>query len=254
MDQSKNYWGYLRVSTKKQAKRKGKVDTNLSLSQETQLDIINKYITRVGGVLVGYSIEVESGTNPDRPVLRQVVTQCKLKGYTLITSHLDRLYRNVEAMSKLMNSKIDFVFCDFPVANKLSIHIMAAIAEYMSDQTKEKIKATNTRKKELGIPMGTPTSLTSDYHEKATEVKKDKAYFNEANIEAGELIVDKRNSKEPWTFQRIADHLNAKGKLTRNGKEWTSKGVQLLYLRYSKEPIEKKIKERNKIITSMIMV
>jgi hypothetical protein len=43
---------------------------------------------------------------------------------------LDRLARNVAFISNLMESKVEFEAVDFPQANRLTIHIMAAIAEH----------------------------------------------------------------------------------------------------------------------------
>lgn len=241
------YYGYLRVSTKRQASRRGKLNQDLTLSQETQLDIIKAHIESKGGILLGYEVEVESGKNPDREALRRVVNLCKIKGYTLITARLDRMHRNVEAMSKLMNSGIDFVFCDFPAANKLTIHIMAAIAEYQADNTKKLINDTIQRKRAISkdgkIEVHINSKKALDEHRdsnKAVIAKKQKAYFNQANIDAGNTIVDKRNIG--WTFNRIAEHLNNMGKLTRTGKAFSPMTVKLLFERYSTKPIEQELK------------
>jgi len=252
------YYAYLRVSSKTQAKRKGINDSNITLSQETQLNIIRRYVESKGGVLVGYETEVETGTNPDRPVYRRCVNQCRINNYVMITAYLDRMHRNVEAMSKLMNSGIDFVFCDFPDASRLTIHIMSALAEYQAEQTKEKINATISRKRSLSangkIPVHKKSLQAIEQHRdpaKATLAKSDKAYFNECNITAGDTVVDKRTAG--WTYQRIADHLNAKGMLTRTGKAWTAKGCQLLYERYSAIPIETQLKQRSAAVVATII-
>lgn len=246
----KEFYGYIRVSSKRQANRKGKkVELNLSLSQETQLDIIQRYVKSKGGILIGYSVEVETGTNPDRAVLRKTIALCRQRSLCLITAKMDRLYRNVEAMSKLMNSKIEFTFCDFPDATRLSIHILSAIAEYEATLVKGRVQATVDYKRSLGIAMGNPASLEGEgvkSFKKAIAVRQDKAYYNEANIDAGDTIVDKR--EKGWTFQRIAEHLNVKGKQTRNGKSFRAKTVQLLYQRYSKIPIEQRLKERDAVV------
>ena len=48
---------------------------------------------------------------------------------TLLIAKLDRLARNVWFTSTLMESGIDFVACDSPQASRLTIHILAAVAE-----------------------------------------------------------------------------------------------------------------------------
>jgi DNA invertase Pin-like site-specific DNA recombinase len=64
---------------------------------------------------------------------------CRLQGAKLIIAKLDRLARNVAFISNLMESKVEFEAVDFPDANRLTIHIMAAIAEHeakmISDRT-----------------------------------------------------------------------------------------------------------------------
>jgi hypothetical protein len=47
----------------------------------------------------------------------------------LIIAKLDRLARNVAFVSNLMDSGVDFEAVDFPQANRLTIHILAAVAE-----------------------------------------------------------------------------------------------------------------------------
>lgn len=243
------FYGYLRVSSKSQGKRRGKINEDLTLSQETQLEIIKRYVHSKGGKLVGYETEIESGTHADRSALRRSVNNCRINDYVLITAYLDRLHRNVEAMSQFLNSKIDFVFCDFPDASKLTIHIMSALAEYQSDQTRSKINATIERKRSLSSDRKIPTHKNSQQAlednrdvKKAQLAKQDKAYWNESNIQAGDLIVDKRNVG--WTYQRIADHINNKGWTTRTGKGFSAMTVKLLYERYSSIPIEYQLKHR----------
>src|SRR5262249_52889125 len=55
---------------------------------------------------------------------------CRLRRATLIIAKLDRLARNVAFISSLMESGVDFVACDNPHATRLTIHILAAVAEH----------------------------------------------------------------------------------------------------------------------------
>ena len=54
----------------------------------------------------------------------------RVYGAVLVIAALDRLARNVSFVSTLMNADVEFVACDFPSANKLTIHILAAVAEH----------------------------------------------------------------------------------------------------------------------------
>ena len=83
-------------------------------------------------VLLQEYIEVESGKldNQKRPELEKAMTQARLTGSTLIIAKLDRLSRDAHFLTGLEKSKLDFVACDLPEANKLTITIMAAVAEH----------------------------------------------------------------------------------------------------------------------------
>ena len=67
----------------------------------------------------------------------------------LIVAKLDRLSRNVAFTSQLLESDVEIVFCDFPEANKLVLHIISSIAEYeaglISQRTKQSLKAKKAR-------------------------------------------------------------------------------------------------------------
>jgi DNA invertase Pin-like site-specific DNA recombinase len=104
--------------------------------------------------LVAEVVEVESGKRNDRPKLAESLRLCRLHGATLVISKLDRLARNVAFVSALMESGVDFVAVDFPQANRLTIHILAAVAEHeakaISDRTKAALGAAKARGVELG--------------------------------------------------------------------------------------------------------
>ena len=48
---------------------------------------------------------------------------------TLVVAKLDRLAHNVAFLSALMEANVEFVACDNEHANRLTIHILAAVAE-----------------------------------------------------------------------------------------------------------------------------
>ena len=67
----------------------------------------------------------------------------------LVIAKLDRLARNVAFISNLMESKIDFVAADMPQANRLTVHILAAVAEHeremISTRTKKALASARSR-------------------------------------------------------------------------------------------------------------
>lgn len=78
---------------------------------------------------------------------------CRVHRAILSIARLDRLARNVALISRLVQSKVEFVAVDFPEANRLTIHILAAIADTKkmnSGRTKAASPAANARGKKFG--------------------------------------------------------------------------------------------------------
>jgi DNA invertase Pin-like site-specific DNA recombinase len=68
---------------------------------------------------------------------------------TLLIIKLDRLARNVAFITNLMESGVDFTAADMPHANRLTVHILAAVAEHerelISARTKAALQAARAR-------------------------------------------------------------------------------------------------------------
>src|SRR6202043_6869 len=71
----------------------------------------------------------------------------------LVLARLDRLSRNLEMISRLMESRLEFVATDFPHANRFTIHILAAVAEYESNLNSERMKAVLAAAKARGAKL-----------------------------------------------------------------------------------------------------
>lgn len=103
-------------------------------------------------------VEVESGKRNDRPAIAEVHRLCRLHRATLIIAKLDGLARNVHFISSLMESVVEFIAVDFPQANCLIVHILAAVAErevsMISARTKSALAAAKARGVELGGQRG----------------------------------------------------------------------------------------------------
>ncbi|QEL21938.1 hypothetical protein FQV39_04615 [Bosea sp. F3-2] len=88
------------------------------------------------------------------PQLAAALAACRLYKAALVIAKLDRLARNVAFVSALMESRVDFVACDLPTANKLTIHIPAAVAEHEAHAISARTKAALAAAKARGTRLG----------------------------------------------------------------------------------------------------
>lgn len=142
---------YYRVSTAKQGRS--------GLGLEAQQNAVHGYLN--GHKLVAEHTEVEGGGRRDRPVLEQALADCRLHAATLVIAKLDRLARNVAFVSTLMDADVEFVACDFPEANRLTIHILAAMAEHEAAMTSQRTKDALAAARARGVRLGNPDNLTN---------------------------------------------------------------------------------------------
>src|SRR3954449_713724 len=144
---------YYRVSTQAQGAN--------GLGLEAQRAAVLAYLDGGSWHLAAEFVEVESGRKDDRPELAKALAACRRLGATLVIAKLDRLARNVAFVSNLMEAGVEFVAVDFPQANRLTIHILAAVAEHEREMISARTKAALSAAKARGTKLGTP-NLTDD--------------------------------------------------------------------------------------------
>jgi DNA invertase Pin-like site-specific DNA recombinase len=139
---------YFRVSTDKQGKS--------GLGLEAQREAVLSYLNGGSWTLFADYTEVESGKHADRPQLAAALAACKKHRAKLVIAKLDRLSRNLAFIAALMDSGVEFVAVDNPHANKLTVHILAAVAQHeremIAQRTKDALKAAKARGQRLGNP------------------------------------------------------------------------------------------------------
>jgi predicted site-specific integrase-resolvase len=128
----RKFVAYYRVSTEKQGRS--------GLGLEAQQEAVRSYLNGGAWTLVAEVVEVESGKKNDRPRLAEALRLCRLHGAVLIIAKLDRLARNVAFISNLMESGVEFTAVDFPQANRLTVHILAAVAEHEREMISKRTK------------------------------------------------------------------------------------------------------------------
>ncbi len=77
---------------------------------------------------------------------------CQRQKAVLVIAKLDRLARRVSFVSALMDGDVDFVTCDFPQANRLTLHMPAAVAEHERAMISERTKADRSEREKHLIP------------------------------------------------------------------------------------------------------
>ena len=216
------YVAYLRVSTQKQGYS--------GLGLEAQREIIHNYLHDT--IPISEYVEVESGRKSDRPKLKEALSQCRKEGAILIVAKLDRLARSVSFLSSLLESDVEIVFCDFPQANKMVLHIISAISQCEAELTAARTKVTLQTKKARRFRLGNPEHLL-DKHEEAilSSIKtcKAKADSNPNNKRAIALL--RTLVKEEHTYQEMAEILNREGFVSSHGCSFTKSTVYKLIKR-----------------------
>jgi DNA invertase Pin-like site-specific DNA recombinase len=134
---------YLRVSTSKQV-------TGL----EVQREMLDKYEAYHDAITLESYCEVESGRNNKRPELAAAIDHAKFAGATLVVAKMDRLARDVEFTSSLMNAKVDFVICDMPDADENMMLHASMMAQYEVNQIRSRTSAALQFKKRAGVLLG----------------------------------------------------------------------------------------------------
>ena len=214
----RKYIGYYRCSTNEQ-ERSG-------LGLLSQKSVVNNYINGHGQLIAEF-IEVETGTNKKVRVEINKALQLAIKEKAiLVIAKLDRLARNVNFVSSLMESGVEFIACDLPLANNFTIHIFAALAEQEGKMISDRTKAALAELKKKGIALGSPKNLTSAARLKGTRTVIENAKTNPNNIKG--MAMSKLLKEKGFTYLRIANELNNLGYETRRKFQYSppSEGVK----------------------------
>lgn len=211
---------YYRVSTQKQGRS--------GLGLEAQRNAVAEYLNGGRWQLLAEVTEIESGKNNARPKLAEALALCRIHKAKLVIARLDRLARNVLFVSNLMESGVDFVACDLPAANKLTIHILASVAEADAEAISHRTKVALAAAKRRGVVLGGDHGIGALAHKGA--VASAKVRTEQARRRAVDLLPVIQQIKQAGasSLRAIAGELNARGILTAHGKEWT--GVQVMLI------------------------
>jgi DNA invertase Pin-like site-specific DNA recombinase len=224
---------YFRVSTKRQ----GQSGLGLDAQRAAVLD----YSRANGCELVAEFTEIESGKLAERPVLVRALAQARRGRCKLVIAKLDRLARNVAFLSALMEAGVEFVACDNPTANRLTIHILAAVAEDEARRISARTKAALAAAKARGTMLGSARAGHWSGREarrlagaklgnkRSADVRRARA------LQAVDDLADdiRRRRAAGETLKMIAGALNDAGQRTTGGTLWTPTAVKRVIDRLS---------------------
>jgi DNA invertase Pin-like site-specific DNA recombinase len=201
---------YYRVSTERQGQS--------GLGLDAQKAAVAAFM-RGKGELEGEFVEVESGRKDDRPQLAAALALCRGKlGRVLVIAKLDRLARSVAFISNLMESGVAFVAVDMPHANKLTMHVLAAVAEHEREMISQRTKAALAAAKARGTRLGNPRPDTVRMRAAVTE--------RVASFRAGVLPTIRILHAEGRSLRGIAAELNGRGIRAPRGGIWYPAGLR----------------------------
>ena len=200
------------------------------LGVEAQREIIHNHVKNKQ-ILAEY-IETESGKKSNRPQLLTALAMCRKTNSILIVAKLDRLSRNVAFTSKLLESDVEIVFCDFPQANRLILHIISSIAEYEAGLISQRTKQSLQAKKARGIKLGKSDNLMNKFEQaiyNSSRTNKAKAENNPNNMRAIALL--RSLSMQGKSLSEMTDLLNEQGFVTSKGCQFQITQVKRLLIR-----------------------
>ncbi|MGC1348351.1 MAG: recombinase family protein, partial [Xanthobacteraceae bacterium] len=203
---------------------------------EAQRVAVETFCRDRGYRVVEEFVEIESGRH-SAPGLRGALDRAKALRALLVIAKLDRLARDVEFIAYLMNSDVNFAACDLPEANRLTLHIFAAVAEHEARLISERTKAALTAAKERGVVLGNPKTrdgLPAEAWRRgqlAARVAR-RRLRDQALGSAADRI--KALRAKGSSYHAIAFALNDEGYRTATGRPWRSMTVWLAVQRIAR--------------------
>lgn len=221
---------YRRVSTARQGAS--------GLGLEAQAAAIAEHVRRNGAVVAAEFTEIESGRRADRPELAKALAACRAMRATLLVAKLDRLARNVEFLSALMNSGVDFVAIDNANANRLTLHILAAVAEDEAMRISERTRAALAAAKARGVVLGNPRGAEALHRAGKGNAASIAAARERADRFARDVAgaIDELQAAGARTLAALATGLNERGILSARGGRWHPETVRAALARVKVAP------------------
>ena len=116
-----------------------------------------------------------------------------------------------------MENGTDFIACDMPTANRLTIHILSAVAEHEREMISKRTKAALAEAKRRGTKLGNP---------RIEEARVGARHAHHASRPAPEVSALMEGwRQQQWTLRRIAQELNRLNIRPARGRQWYASSV-----------------------------
>ena len=193
---------------------------------EAQTAAVIDYSARTGGDVVASFVEVESGKRNDRPQLLAAIAEAKRTCAVLVIAKLDRLARNAAFVMTLRDTGVQFVACDMPDANTLTVGIFAVMAQHEAEMISARTRAALAAKKARGAKLGNPENLTSAARAKGRAAHSRNAQANPNTRTARGYASLLR--VQGLSLRDVAGKLNGEGYKTARGGQYSAVQVARL--------------------------
>ena len=177
-------------------------------------EAVERYATAAGVPIVATYEEVESSSRADlrnRPQLTAALAHVRRSKAVLVIARLDRLARNVFVTSQLLESNIEFVACDNQHASRLTIHILAAMAEHESRMISARVKAAMAASCARGVEPYRGGKLSPEAIRMGVEASRSARIRRTREAYADLVKIVQSLRSEGRSHVAIADQLNGLG-------------------------------------------
>jgi DNA invertase Pin-like site-specific DNA recombinase len=113
----------------------------------------------------------------------------------------------------MMDGKVDFVCCDMPQANRLTIHVLAAVAEHEREMISDRTKAGLAAAKARGVKLGGPRLPAINEARRVDSIVRARA------------IAPILSELASMSARSAAAELNARKIKTPSGAPWSAKTI-----------------------------
>ncbi len=207
---------YIRISTNQE-----KQSNSLELQEQT----IREFAKRNGYKITKIFSESATGTDDNRPILKQAIENTLSTNDYLIALRVDRLARSCSAFGKLepIIDKIRLVQTGNQPVSVMLFGILLAVAKAESEMISIRVKSTMRMLREKGMKLGNP-NIANIQH---LGVKKLKHDANQYISEFSRLLTDLEKAGYT-TSKQICARLNELEIKTRRGKDWNQSNLYRL--------------------------